>query len=151
MPGHFWEYFDPDGDAVFTKPVPPVEPVLELPPTVPVAAIGPSTPSSQPPRETPDQQIAREHRHEKKMDTFFKLHTIYRDDRTQLVEFFETDAKLRERIKATVSKQKAAPLLADNTTRQWLIDLRRSWAPKNFHHEAEHLRGVQKANGLGVI
>ena len=126
VPGHLWRYFYPDGNAVAVEPAPPIAPVREEAlPLPPVAASGPSTRSSQTLGETPDQQAAREHtRYKEQLDTYSKLHTIYRDDRIQWEKCLETDLKLRDRIKATISKLKAAPLVTGNSTRQWLIDLR---------------------------
>lgn len=43
--------------------------------------------------------------------------------------FYQLDSKLRERIKATISQQKAAPLVPERSTREWLIHLRSSTAP----------------------
>ncbi|MCJ1426395.1 hypothetical protein MMC29_004298 [Sticta canariensis] len=131
VPSHLWRYFDPVGNAVFTEPVPPIQPVCEEAlPLPPVAASGHSTRSSQTLGETPDQQAARENaRYREQLDTYSKLHAIYRDDRIQWEKYCETDSKLRDRIKATISKLKAGPLSSENPTHQWLVDLRRSSAP----------------------
>lgn len=91
------------------------QPVIEQPPAVPVAA-GPSTRSARSQStqtqqgETAEQQTARETRHEKRMEIYFKLHTIFRDDNREWSRFCEIESKVRERIEKTVLRLKAAPL-----------------------------------------
>ena len=129
VPDYLWKYFDPDGDAVFVEPIPPVEPVIEPPPVVPASFAGPSTRSTQPPAETPEHQAGRESRYKENMDMYFKRHTIYRDVKKEWEYYHATQTKLRDKIQATVAKQKAAKLRAHLPVRTWLQDLKASSAP----------------------
>ena len=79
--------------------------------------------------ETPEQQTAREAQYEKRMEPYFKRHTIYRDNLRQWEKYNECEAKPRERILGTLAQQKAAPLVPQNTVRKWLIDLKASTEP----------------------
>ncbi|MCJ1346700.1 hypothetical protein MMC31_004918 [Peltigera leucophlebia] len=63
------------------------------------------------------------------MEIYFKRHNIYRDTIRQWEKYNEWEAKLRERILATVAQQKAASLVAQNSVRQWLTDLKGSTQP----------------------
>ena len=129
VPDYLWKYFDPDNDAVFVEPVAPVEPAMELPPPAAPPASGPATRNNQPQGETPEQRASRELRYKEGMDMYFKRHTIYRDDKKEWEYYHAIQTKLRDKIQATVAKQKAAKLRAHLPVRTWLQDLRASSAP----------------------
>ncbi len=128
MPDYLWKYFDPDGDTVFVDPIPPVEPVIEAPPEATATTSGPTTRSSQPP-ETPEHRAGRELRYKEDMDMYFKRHIIYRDAKKEWEYYHDVQTKLRDKIQATVAKQKAAKFRANLPVRTWLKDLKASSAP----------------------
>ena len=134
VPNHLWPYFDPEYDAMFVEPVPPIEPVNKPVNNLPRVGAASGTRASavsgsRAATETPEQQTAREAQYEKRMEPYFKRHTIYRDNLRQWEKYNECEAKLRERILGTVAQQKAAPLVPQNTVRKWLIDLKASTEP----------------------
>ena len=53
-----WKRFDPDGSAVYVKPIEPIEPLSEQPQETPASSSGYSTRSTQTQAETPHQQVA---------------------------------------------------------------------------------------------
>lgn len=60
---------------------------------------------------------------------YFKLHTIFRDDKREWSRFCEIESKVRESIEKTVLRLKAAPLNSEKSVWQWLVDLKQSRAP----------------------
>ena len=128
VPDYLWKYFDPDNDAIFVDPVAPVEPVMEPPPEMPPPAPGPTTRNA-PQGETPEQRASRESRYKEDMDMYFKRHTIYRDAKKEWEYYHAIQTKLRDKIQATVAKQKAAKLRANLSVRTWLKDLKALSAP----------------------
>ncbi|MCJ1346517.1 hypothetical protein MMC31_004734, partial [Peltigera leucophlebia] len=112
VPDYLWKYFDPDDAAIFVEPIPPVEPLIEPPPH-PAPTSGPTTRNSQPPGETPEHRAGRESKYKEDMDMYFKRHTIYRDARKEWEYYHAVQTKLRDKIQATVAKQKAAKLRAN--------------------------------------
>lgn len=115
VPGNFWRYFDPEGNLVVPEPISPVRPVDVLPP-----ADGP---------EPPQLQKAREAQNKERLEIYYKDYLIYKEEKREWDRFYDIDSKLRERIKATISQQKVAPLVPEKSTREWLIHLRSSTAP----------------------
>lgn len=77
---YLWEYSDPDGTAVFARPLAPIEPQREPTPETPEPAAGPVTrASTQTLAETPVQREARKAKHKEDLDLYFKRFNVYKD------------------------------------------------------------------------
>ncbi|MCJ1264005.1 hypothetical protein MMC22_003876 [Lobaria immixta] len=77
----------------------------------------------------PEQRAAREAKFDKEFDRYTKRHQIWRDAKTGWETFHSVQLRLREKILATIGKQKGAKLRADLPVRTWLSDLKASTAP----------------------
>ena len=152
VPNHLWRYFDPDGEAIFVEPVPPIEPVDEPPPTITASgSAAHGTRASRAPTETPEQRTARQSLFKEQMEMYFKRHAIYRDTLRQWEKYNECEAKLRERILATVVQQKAAPLVSHNSVRKWLSDLKASTQPPKALIKQNIRVEYQKLMSVGLL
>lgn len=149
VPNHLWRYFDPESNAVFIEPIEPVEPVNESSSSHPSRSVASGTRAS---TETLEQQSQREDQHyRERMEIYFKRHNIYRDTIRQWEKYNEWEAKLRERILATVAQQKAASLVAQNSVRQWLTDLKGSTQPPKASVKQNIRVEYSKLMGVGLL
>ncbi len=80
MPSQMWNYFDPDGDVAFTKPVEPVMPMDEQPPDG---------------NELAQVQNAHITWNPKYEDVYFKLFQNFSEHEKKWDRYHEVNAKLR--------------------------------------------------------
>ena len=129
---HLWRFFDPEGLNVFHEPLAHILPFPEQPPVAGISAAGPSTRSTLAPGtvvKTPAQQAARKLRNKKQLETHYKAVSTYSQLKRDWEKIANAQAKLRDRIQASVVQHKGSQLNADLSVRQWLQALKASTAP----------------------
>lgn len=103
VPEQLWTYFSPDSEEDYPVPQPPVKPIDEVPEGA----------------EPPNQRNAREARNQRRQDVYFKLYSIYRDEKKEWDQFNAAKAKLRTQIQNTTAKERRSTLQPQYSVRQW--------------------------------
>lgn len=146
---HLWWYFDPKSIAVFIEPIEPVKLVNKLSSSHFSYSMASGTQAS---TETLKQQLqCEDQQYRERIEIYFKWHNIYRDTIRQWEKYNKWEAKLREKILATVAHQKVASLIAQNSVWKWLMDLKGSTQPPKASVKQNICIENSKLMGVGLL